>query len=89
MYRFDFDKLPISFQNSCMMETGLSDFHKMTVTLMKITYKKLKFKINNYRDHKNFCNNRFRQILLEKLSTESINTTCSEIEKFQQIYIIH
>ena len=29
---------PYSFQNSCAIETGLSDFHKMAVTVMKTTY---------------------------------------------------
>ena len=29
---------PGSFQNSCVVETGLSDFHKMVVTVMKTSY---------------------------------------------------
>ena len=29
-----------SFQNFCFIETGLSDFHKLAVTVMKTTYKK-------------------------------------------------
>ena len=29
---------PYSFQNSCVIEAGLSDFHKITVTVMKTTY---------------------------------------------------
>ena len=31
---------PRSLQNSCVIETGLSDFHKMVVTAMKTTYRK-------------------------------------------------
>ena len=31
-----------SFQNSGVIETGLSDFHKMTVTVMKASFEKLK-----------------------------------------------
>ena len=31
---------PRSFQNSCAIETGLSDFHKLVVTVMKTTYQK-------------------------------------------------
>ena len=68
---------PYSFQNSCAIETGLSDFHKMTVTVMKTTYEKLKPRITNYRDYKNLCNDTFRQKLLENLATENINTNCS------------
>ena len=30
-----------NFQNSCAIETRLSDFHKLVVTIMKTTYKKL------------------------------------------------
>ena len=31
---------PKSFENSVTLETGLSDFHKMTLTVMKVFYKK-------------------------------------------------
>ena len=48
-----------SFQNSCVIETGLSDFYKMTATVMKTSYEKLKPRIINYRDYKNFCNDTF------------------------------
>ena len=54
---------PYSFQNSNVVETGLSDSNKMTVTVMKTTYEKLKPKIINYRDYKNFCNNTFCKVL--------------------------
>ena len=33
---------PYSFQISSVIETGLSDFHMMAVTVMKTTYEKLK-----------------------------------------------
>ena len=32
--------VPRSFQSSCVMETGLSDFHLMTLTVMKKSFKK-------------------------------------------------
>ena len=54
---------------------------------MKTTYEKLKPRIVNYRDYKNFCNDTFRQMFLEKLSTKNINTNCSCFEKFLQICI--
>lgn len=54
---------------------------------MRETYEKLKPKISNYRDCKNFCNNRFWQILLDALFTENINATCSAMEKF--VYICY
>ena len=42
---------PNSFQNSEVIETGLSDFHNMTVTVIKITLEKLKPNIIYYRNY--------------------------------------
>ena len=70
-----------------MIETGLSDFYKMTVTAMKTSYEKLKPRIINYRDYKNFCHDTFRQNLFEKLAAENINADYSGFEKFLQICI--
>ena len=36
---------PNSFKNSCIIETGLSDFHKITATVLKIKFEKLKPRI--------------------------------------------
>ena len=47
---------PKRFQNSCFIETGLSDFHKLVVTVMKTTYEKSPPKIITYRSHKLQCN---------------------------------
>ena len=52
---------PRSFQNSCAIETGLSDFHKLVVTVIKTTYKKSQPKIINYCSYKYFNNERFRE----------------------------
>ena len=41
---------PRSFQNYCAIETGLSDFHKLVVTVMKTNYKKSQPKVINYRE---------------------------------------
>ena len=58
---------PGSFQNSCVIETGLSDFHKMIVTVMKTSYWKMETRVINYRDYKSFSNEGFRESLLENL----------------------
>ena len=76
---------PYSFQNSCVIETGLSDFDKMTVTVTKTSYEKLKPRIINYRNYKNFCNDIFQKILLDNFAAENINANCSGLEKFLQI----
>ena len=76
---------PHTFQNSCVIETGLSDFHKMIVSVMKTTFQKLKPRIVQYRDYAQFSNDNFRKNLLEYLSLENINTNSNGLEKFLQI----
>ena len=58
---------PGSFQNSCVIETGLSDFHKMTATVMKTSYQKIEPRVINYRDYESFFNEGLRESLLENL----------------------
>ena len=43
-----------SFQNSCVIDTGLSDFHKMTVTILRFHLNKLGPKIIHYWDYNIF-----------------------------------
>ena len=76
---------PRSFQNSCVIETGLSDFHKMVVTVMKTTFQKLPPKITSYRDYKNFDNDIFRECLLHDLSqTDKVD---NDLYKFLEVCI--
>ena len=56
---------PGSFQNSSVIETGLSDFHKMIVTVLKTSYRKIEPSVVNYWDYKSFSNEGFRESLLE------------------------
>ena len=49
-----------SFQNSYAFETGLSDFHKMTVTILRSYWEKKQPKIVSYRDFGKFSNNDFK-----------------------------
>ena len=51
------------FQNSTIIGTGLSDFHKLTVTVLKSYFKKLNPKELICCDFKNFSNS-FEQNLL-------------------------
>ena len=50
---------PTFLQNTNVVETGLSDFHKTVVTIMKTSFCNLKPKIINYRKYKNFSNDIF------------------------------
>ena len=70
---------PNSFQNSGVIETGLSDFHKMTVTVMKTTFEKLKPNIIHYWDYR-----KFRKNLISRLSTEDIRVTVMASKSFHK-----
>ena len=55
---------PRSFQNSLAIYTGLSDFHRMTVTVVKAYFPKFRPKFVNYSDFKKFLNEAFREMKL-------------------------
>ena len=55
------------FQYSGVYKTGLSDFHKLTCTILKMFYAKQKPRIMKYRDYKNFNNITLRMDLLKEL----------------------
>ena len=59
---------PNSFQNSMVIETGLSDFHKMCTTVMKMYHSKQKPSIIHYRKFKDFNNDAFKKDLKTLLS---------------------
>ena len=54
-----------SFRNSYTIETGLSDFYKLVVKVMRTTYKKSQSKIIIYCSYKYFNSERFREELLQ------------------------
>ena len=62
------------FQNTKVISTGLSDFHKMVVTVLKATYTKAKPKKIIYRDHKNFDQENFKEELKKIIDEENICT---------------
>ena len=56
-----------------VIETGLSNFHKMNATVMKMYYTKQKPSIVHYRKFKNFCNDSFIKdidLILSKLCNQ-------------------
>ena len=55
---------PRTFQCTTTIETGISDFHKLVVAVLKTFYKT---KIIHYRNYKNFKNGNFRQDLKKEL----------------------
>ena len=73
-----------SFQHTTTFETGLSDFHKMIVTVLKTTYKKTGPTVINYRDYKNFSEQTFKRELKEEL--DSIEQTDLDYSSFQNCF---
>ena len=71
---------PRSFQCSSTIETGLSDFHKMVVTVFKTTFQRIPAKIRNYRDYRDFNNDAFRECLITDLAKENIGD--GDLNKF-------
>ena len=68
--------MPKKFESTLTIETGLSDFHKLIVTVLKIKHKKVPPKIIQYRDYENFDSTRFfvkLQVRLTYLDMNSLN----------------
>ena len=73
------------FQNSKIIETGLSDHHKMTITVIKSFFKKAKPLKIKYRDYKKFDENLFRTELSTNLS--DINKSDINYDDFENIFM--
>ena len=72
-----------SVQNSTIIKTGLPEFHKFTVTVLKNYFKKLKPKELIYRDFKNFSNQQFQTELVKDLNKNNVGV--NQFESFQTI----
>ena len=79
--------VPRSFQSTCVIETGLSDFHLMTLTVMKKSFKKFQPRIINYRSYKHFSNDTFRKDLIDKLSNEELVINDDGMKRFCELSI--
>ena len=78
-----FDKPKAAFyevKNSSLFSTGISDFHALATSIMKLTYTKGKPKIKFYRDYKNFDNNLFK-VDLENSLRNLTDLTYTSFEK--------
>ena len=53
-----------SFQNTCIFETGLSDFHKLVVTLLRSKFKSLPPKIISCGIYKEYNKEKFKDLFL-------------------------
>ena len=56
------------FLKAKTVKTGLSDFHKMMVSVFTTSFKRQKLKIVTYRDYKHIDNRKLRESLITYLS---------------------
>ena len=73
-----------SFQNSCTFETWLFDFHKMTLTVLKLSFAKQKPRVLNYRNYKFFNNTLFRDEVLNKLRKSNLQISDKDLKHFKE-----
>ena len=76
--------VPRSFQSTCVIETGLSDFHLMTLTVMKKSFKKFQ---PNFRCYNYFSNDTFRKDLIDKLSNEKFVINEDGLKRFCELSV--
>ena len=75
---------PRSFRGCHIIETGPSDFNKMTVTVMKMNFQKQGPRVVHYRDYKSFNTQSFRQDVFANLHEENIKK--NQLEKFPNVF---
>ena len=76
---------PRSFQNSLAIETGLSDHHRLTITVMRAFFPKQSPIIISYRDYKHYNENAFRNELLAVIYNEYSGKV--DCETFQNVCV--
>ena len=65
---------PKSFESTLTIETGLSDFHKLIVTVLTVNGEKVPLKIIHYRDYKHFESTRSFEKLQVRLTHLGMNS---------------
>ena len=73
-----------NFQNSTVIETCLSDFHKMLLTVLKIFYKKQRTDIFRYRNYRNFDNELFMNDVEKSISRVHCHNQFLDFETFKK-----
>ena len=73
------------FKSTCVIGKSLSDFHFMTLTIMRKEYWKFQSRLISYRSYRQFSNEKFRENLLLNLSKESLVNDADGFQKFCDI----
>ena len=74
------------FQNSRTIETGLSDFHKMTVTVLKSHFQKKGPILMKYRNY-NFDESLFRNELIKEIRTFDLDDESLDYNTFHRAFM--
>ena len=74
--------VPRSFQGTCVIETGLSDFHLMTLTIIRKAFRKQRPRIINYRSFNHFSNEGFRKSVIDSLSNQIYSNSDNGFNRF-------
>ena len=85
MHRSFFTNWSRSFQDTQVIEIGLSDFHKMNIKVLKIFFSKQKHDTVFFRNYKKFDNSAFREALNRELMKHDLNNI--EYDTFQEIIV--
>ena len=75
------------FQRTWVLDTGLSDFHLMTVTVIRNIFKKLRPRAINYKSYKHFSNESYRESLLNELSKKDFVINDYGLQRFCDVNI--
>ena len=76
-----------SFQNSYVIDTGLSDFYKVIVTVLRSHLNKLGPKIIYYRGYKNVSNDAFRfELVIENGILQNLHDVDSLSAKCKNVF---
>ena len=75
---------PNSFQSTSTFCAGLSDFHKLVVTVLKTSFKKTVSKEIHYRDYNKFNADNIKSELILK---QNLATSTSNYENFEEAFL--
>ena len=70
----------LSFQSTKTVSTGLSDFHKLVLTVLKTSIVKNKSREIQYRNYKYFDSKKFNRNLKEEFSGKYVDS-CSKFDE--------
>ena len=81
---------PKSLQSACAVGTGLYNFHRMTVSVLKTHFRKFLPRIISYRDFSDYKNTNFINSLNElHLEEESMESFLKDPNYFHKVNMLH